>query len=155
MAAKNTSGISSLNQLEETLETYLVDQAPFQIPKGGKEFIVMIAPWLVIIFGLMSLPAILTLIGIGNVMGPLTMSYGFHSVGSAWWISTLLFAVAVILEVLALPGLFARTMQGWRLVFYAQLVSIVSNLVVWNILGAIIGGVVGMYILFQVREMYK
>lgn len=154
MATNNTSNFSSINQLEETLETYLVDKAPFQIPQGGKDFIVMVAPWLIIITALMALPAIMALIGLGGMMGPWTMNYRF-GFGSGWWISTVILAISVVFELVALPGLFARTMQGWRYVFYAQLVSIVSSLVVWNIGGAIIGGIIGLYILFQVKEMYK
>ena len=88
------------------------------------------------------------------MLSPMMMGVTY-AMGPIWWVSTALLAVAVILEAMAIPGLMARTMQGWRYMFYAQLVSLVSTLVTGNILGVIISGVIGLYILFQVKEMYK
>jgi hypothetical protein len=57
--------------------------------------------------------------------------------------------------VLALPGLFARKMSGWTLMFYAQIVSAVSSILAGSILGGLIGALISLYILFQVRVLYK
>ncbi len=149
---KNVS--SNLSSLESILESYLVDKAPFQLPANAKDLIVTLAPWLIIIFSFMSLPVILSLIGINNMTGSWMMRYGY-GIGSTWWIATLLLAVAVVLQLLGIKGLFARTMQGWKYVFYAQLVSIVSSILYGNIIGALIGGLLGLYILFQVKELYS
>lgn len=145
---------SNLNALETTLEEYLVDKAPFQIPTNIKEVIVSFAPWVIIITSILSVPAILSLIGVNNMMGPWMMRYGY-GIGSTWWMGTLFLAIAVGLQLLGLNGLFARTMQGWKYVFYAQLASLVSTILYGNIPGALIGGLIGFYILFQVKEMYK
>lgn len=154
MATKNSSGMSTLNELETTLETYLVDKAPFQLPKDVKEIIVKIAPILVIIFVVLSIPAIIALFGLSAMLSPMMMGVTY-TMGPIWWVSTALIAVSVVLEALSIPGLMARTMQGWKYVFYSQLVSLVATLVTGNILGAIISGLIGLYILFQVKEMYK
>jgi len=48
-------------------------------------------------------------------------------------------------------------MSGWTLLFYARIVSFVYALVssLWALIPAIIGLVIGLYLLFQVRSLYK
>jgi hypothetical protein len=59
------------------------------------------------------------------------------------------------LIVASLPGLFARKMSGWKLAFYARLASIVYGLLSYAIIGAIVGGLISLYVLFQIREKYS
>lgn len=143
-----------VKELEKTLEPYFTSKAPFQIPKDIKELLVKLAPYLVIIFVVLSLPAIFALFGLSALLTPFMMGVSY-TMGPLWWVSTALIAVSVVLEALAIPGLFARTMQGWRYVFYAQLVSILASVLQMNLIGAIISALIGFYILFQVKEMYK
>lgn len=143
-----------VKELEKTLEPYFTNKAPFQIPKDIKELLVKLAPYLVIIFVVLSLPAIFALFGLSALLTPFMMGVSY-TMGPLWWVSTALIAVSVVLEALAIPGLFARTMQGWRYVFYAQLVSILASVLQMNLIGAIISALIGFYILFQVKEMYK
>jgi hypothetical protein len=56
---------------------------------------------------------------------------------------------------MAIPGLFARKATGWRFMYWAQLVGVVSNLASLNIMGAIIGAIIGFYFLFQIKSHYK
>lgn len=157
MATQKNDMSSNLSSLEATLEEYLVDKAPFQLPKNIKELIVSFAPWLIIIFLVLSLPAVFSIIGFSSMMGPYMMGgmmrYGYHF-GPLWWVSMALIVVSVVFEALAIKGLFAKTMQGWKYVFYAQLISIVAMLFQGNLPGAVLGGLIGLYILFQVKEMY-
>ena len=46
-------------------------------------------------------------------------------------------------------------MSAWRLIFYSQLIGIVFSLLSGSILGALVGGVIGLYILFQIRPLYE
>jgi hypothetical protein len=46
-------------------------------------------------------------------------------------------------------------MSGWTLMFYAQVVSVLAQLLSYAFLGAIIGGLISFYILFQVRSKYN
>jgi len=55
----------------------------------------------------------------------------------------------------ALPGLFARKMSGWTLLFYSQLVGIVHSLLTGNIISGLLTALIGLYILFQVRPLYR
>jgi hypothetical protein len=62
--------------------------------------------------------------------------------------------VEIVLDVAALPGLFARRMSGWRLIFYARIVAIADSLLRGAVASAIVWGIVSLYILFQVRALY-
>ena len=133
------------------LDYYLVKKAPFQIPDGGREAIVKFGPWVVVVLLVITLPALLLVLGIGTALVP------FAGVGYAtgFGVAALGLIIQVALEVMALPGLFARKLSGWRLMFYAALVGIVTSLLSGSIVGAILGGLIGLYILFQVRGLYR
>ena len=133
------------------LDFYLVKKAPFQLPDGAKEVIVKYGPWITIVLLVIALPPLLFLLGIGSILVP------FGGVGYARSFGlAMLFLIAELgLMVMALPGLFARKMSGWRLLFYSQLASIVYSLLSGSIVGAVIGGLIGLYILFQIRLLYS
>jgi hypothetical protein len=63
--------------------------------------------------------------------------------------------IEIALTLMALPGLFARKTSGWTLLLYARLVSIVANLLAGAIVSALVVGVISLYVLFQVRPLYK
>jgi hypothetical protein len=133
-----------------TLDEYLVQKAPFQIPDGGKEFIVKYGPWISIVLMVLWLPLLLVALGIGAILVP----FAGPAYAGGFGIATLFLLVQIGLMVMALPGLFARKKSAWTLMFYAQLVGIVFSLLSGSIIGALIGGLIGLYILFQIRVKY-
>lgn len=149
---------SSLGKLEDTFNEWFVTKAPFQLPKGLKEFIVAVAPWVTLVVMVLTLPLVLFALGLGAIVAPFAflggpaygVTYGFN-----YTLSMIVLAVVVVLELLALPGLFKRSIKAWRLVYWAMLVSFISSLVSFNIISGIISAVIGLYFLFQVREYYK
>lgn len=148
------------NQLETILDEYMVKKAPFALPTEVKEFIVKVAPYLIILFAIMSLPLILGAIGLTAVLSPFAMmggyGYGYGGWGFSMIVSLATAAISLIMEVMAVPGLFKQTKASWKLVFYASIVSLIGGiLTVHGIFGAIIGAIIGWYILFQVKDMYK
>jgi len=145
---------STLLQLETTLDEYFVKKAPFQLPTSVKEIIVNFGPWITLVMLILTLPILLFALGLGAILSP----FGFMSgVGAGvGGLVGILFSVAtLILEVMALPGLFKRLKSAWTLLFYVQLLSLLSSLVRFDLGEVIIGGLIGFYILFQVREYYK
>ncbi|MFA9262608.1 MAG: hypothetical protein ACEQSB_04615 [Undibacterium sp.] len=140
-------------QVEAFLDEYMVTKAPFQIPMNGKEILVKIAPYLVIIGAVLFALSLPALLGLGALTAGLGMMGG--SWGYTVLVSLIAGAVSVVLELKALSGLFKRTQASWRLVYYATLVSFVGSVLSFNFIGAVIGGVIGWYILFQVKELYK
>ncbi len=149
---------ANLKQLEETLEVYFVKKAPFTLPDNIKELIVKFAPYLVILGLILGIPAVLAVLGLGALVSPFTafmgpaymVSYSFNYV-----LSMIVFIGVLVLEALAVPGLFSRQRKAWEYLFYASLISLVSGLLGGNIVSTIIGALIGWYILFQVKEYYK
>jgi hypothetical protein len=70
-------------------------------------------------------------------------------------LGSILSLVTFVLEGLAIPGLFARKMSGWNMLFYANAVNVVSSLIVGDIVGAVLGFVISFYFLFQVKSYYS
>ncbi|OGK31005.1 hypothetical protein A3A93_06345 [Candidatus Roizmanbacteria bacterium RIFCSPLOWO2_01_FULL_38_12] len=149
MAEKSNGG---LGRLENTLKKYFVDKAPFQIPDDIKEIIVKFGPWVILVLMILSLPVIFAALGLTAVLSPFAMMSGYQGM---WFVPMILNVIVIVLELIALPGLFKRTITGWRYAYYATLVSIVASLASYQILGAIISGLIGFYVLFQVKEKYK
>ena len=154
MTNKSSDLKTSLFKLEETLDLYLIKKAPFQIPGNIKELIVKFGPYLTLIGVVISLPMILVALGLGTVLAPLGLMSG-AGVGLTGIVGTVVLTVCLVLEAMALPGLFKRLRKGWNLMFYATLVNALYNLVTFNLGGLIIGTLVSLYILFQIKELYK
>lgn len=138
------------------LEYYLVTKAPFALPQGVKEWIVKYGPWIDVILLILFLPAILLALGLSAAFLPFAMMGGVAGFGLA----SIILIVQLVLMVAALPGLFARKMSGWNLLFYSIVVNLVYGLVssfsyLGSILGTIISTIISLYILFQVRSLYK
>ncbi len=146
----------SLQKLEETLELYFVKKAPFQLPSEVKDAIVKFGPWVLLILMVLSLPVIIAALGLTAVFAPVTTGYGMMSGRNVFsFIPLILTVLSLVFNVIALPGLFNKTMKGWKNAFYAQLLSIASSLLSLQVGGAIISALIGFYILFQVKDRYK
>ena len=127
------------------------------MPKGLKEFIVKAAPYLVIlgiiVVGL-SLLAILPLVlGTSSYMAVAPMMYNAGAT-TQLWIGLIFSAAVLVLNIMALPGLFKRTHKSWDLIFYGQLLGLVHMLLSMSLVGLVINAIIGFYVLFQVRPYY-
>ncbi|NTW15474.1 MAG: chromate transporter [Candidatus Moranbacteria bacterium] len=155
---KKTEGTASsdmkgvLAQLEAILDEYMVKKAPFAIPQNGKDLIVKVAPYLVIVMAIIAVPALLAGLGLSALLAPFALLGGHY--GVAAFISFVFAAISLVLDLLAIPGLFARSARGWRLSYYATLVGLVGNILSFNVIGGLVGAIIGWYILFQVKDMY-
>lgn len=143
---------SVLGQLETLIDGY-VKKAP-KLPGNVKEIIVKLSPYFTILGVVFAVPAIFALIGLSAAVTPLMMyagaGWGFRSI-----LSMVIMILMVLLEIVAVPGLFARKRSAWNLLFYISLINAVSSLVSMNLIGLVIGTAIEWYILFQVRDMYK
>ena len=148
---------SAFNQLETVFDEYLGQKAPL-LPDNIKEVIVSIAPYLSIICIVISLPAILAILGIGAMLGPFSTLMGasyMMSYGIMYYIGVAAIIVSAVLNGLAINGLFKHSLSAWRLMYYSSLISFVASVLQGSVLGAFIGGLISLYILFQVKSKYK
>lgn len=153
MATTSGDYKSYLNQLENVLDEYLVKKAP-SLPKGLADFIVAVLPYLTIIFLVMALPLILALIGISAFVMPFSLATGLGT-GFNYIAGIVVTILTVILEVMALPGLFRREKKSWTLLYYVALIGGVNSILSLNLWGLVIGTGISLYILFQIKSYYK
>lgn len=141
-----------LSQLEEQLDLYLVQKAP-ELPDNIKNILVIVIPWLVIIGIVVSIPAILAAFGISAVLAPayvFTQSFGLFAI-----LSTVVSIVGLVFNAMAIPGLLRKDRKGWTYSFYATLIGILSGLIAGSFVSALLGGLIGLYLLFQIKEKYR
>ena len=165
--------MSQVKQLEKTLNDFFTKSTP-ALPKGGKEFIVRIAPWLTLIVGILSLLSTWTIYRWASTTNALTdyanelsRAYGGTGVVAERWTLTLYLALALLLVtgiiyLMAFSPLRNFSKKGWDLLFYALLINVVYGVVVafttygsfGNLIGSLIGSAIGAYFLFQIRDYY-
>lgn len=144
-----------MDGLIQTLDLYLVKKAP-ALPKSFKELIVKFAPWLEIIGAVFTLPAIFSILGFNAMMyGTPYGGYVAARTGFNFSLAMFFLLASFALMLLAIPGLFKRSKMGWNYVFYAVLLNAVYSLLNMNLFNLIIGSLISLYLLFQVRSYYK
>jgi hypothetical protein len=154
MTDKQTPITEHVNTLEKEIEKIVLSKSIPALPDNVKEIIVKLAPWFAAISMIMLLPLILAAFGISALALPFSYLGGM-GMGFGYTLN-LIFAFGMIaLELIALPGLFKRKESAWRLMFYSTLLSLVQQLFRFDIGGLIIGGAIGLYILFQVKSKYN
>lgn len=142
---------SYLSEFEALCQTYFIDKAPV-LPDGVKEFLVKVAPYLAIIEVVFGGLGLLTLLGLGSFM---SMSYwGLGIYDFRFFVGVIGTVISLILSAMAIQGLFHRKRSAWNLMFYAAIVQALENLLTLNIFGLVIGTVISLYILFQIRSHY-
>jgi|APSaa5957512622_1039677.scaffolds.fasta_scaffold136077_2 hypothetical protein len=153
MAKKAKAKKLDLASLETTLEDVFVGKAP-ALPKNIKEVIVTYGPWVILISLIASIPSLLALLGLGTVTMPFGywggMRYARH-----FGTSTIFLFAITLLNAIALPGLFKRQKQAWKLLFYSSLVAFIQNLLSLNLGSLVIGSALSWYILFQIKSSFN
>jgi len=139
-----------LKELDAIFEDLFLKKAP-PLSKNAKEWVVKIAPWLALVFGLMVLSGLLTVSGFGIITAPLWI-FSRHS--TFYLISTIIGIAQAVLELIAVPHLFKRTKRGWELLYWSNLLGVLSGIIHISVFSLIFVAV-SLYFLYQVREYYK
>ncbi len=137
----------------KTMETWF-SKLP-ALPANVREVLVKIAPWVALIFGILGIVASIAATGVLAVLSPMVALGGGLGVAAGGVIGGLLALVGSVLMVMAYPGLRDHKMAGWRWSFWSETVSVVASLIALNLVGAVVGGLIGYYILFQIKSYYK
>lgn len=157
MADKKFDFSSLLSQIEDTLDLYLVKKAP-ELPKTIKDLVVVLTPWFTLLGVLFSIPLVFVAFGLSALLAPFSFLTGPVSAinyGVGYLFSMIILGLALVFDVLSLPGLFNRKIKGWTFLFWATLVGFVSSLFSFNIFGGLIGALISLYFLFQIKSYYK
>lgn len=135
----------------------LFQKAP-HLPASAKQTLVDIAPWLALISGILGIVGVLS----ASTFVSMMLSFAFITSGvlpMLFAIGMLVALLASVLDLLAYKPLTEKKKLGWNYVFYGVLltgVSFVLNAIAGQgMLGSLVGLVVGLWILFEVRDEYK
>ena len=148
--------MNSLKQLTKTLDENYAKLPAF--PKGVNEFIVSVAPWLALIFGLLAIVSGLGAFGLLTALSPVAMVAGAGRFAFTGLLAAVLLVVQGAIELWAFPSLKKRKVKGWDLMFYSLLLSVVASVIslsVGSVVGAVVGALIGYYFLYQVKSYYK
>jgi len=140
-----------LGDVEHKLEQFFA-KTPFHIPEPWRHNIAKISPWITLIVMILTLPLILGALGLSIISAPVIEASG-HSYGAWFWIGWVIILISLVIEAIALPKLFKLDIRGWRLVFWANLLMVLFHIVDFSITG-LIGDVIGLYILFEIKNQY-
>ena len=144
------SAEKGLAQLEKMLDLYLKKKAP-ALPKKWKSLIVDFAPWLNIILMVIAIPAVLAVFGITGTIA----AYWGVRLGLMYYISLAFLGLTLVIRGMAIPGLLAKNIKGWRLLYYSTFLDFVYSLLSGGVVGPVISVIIALYLLFQIREYYK
>lgn len=151
--SQNTVG-SYVNQIESKLEEVFTGKKIPALPDNVKEILVKLNPWFALFMMITLLPLLLAALGLSAVLLPISFIGGFQTgIGGTLG---LIFGIAmIIIELMAIPGLFKRQAKAWKLMFYVTLLSALQNILSFNLGGLIIGGAISCYFLFQIKSKYN
>lgn len=123
-----------------------------ELPKGGKDAIVTITPWLALIFGVLGVITALVGLGIFTFLAPIAMVSGATGAGTGF-VVVLFGLVSSALLLAAFPGTKAKKMQGWKLLYYSEVVGLIANIISLALAGVLFT-LIGFYFLYQIRSYY-
>jgi amino acid transporter len=165
--------MAQLDKLETKLDEVLDKKAPFKLPESSRKSLAGALWWLSLIGGLLQLYAAWNLWDnwhfvdkVADTFNTYAEAYGIdtgYDLGFGFYLALITLAVSGALLLLAAPGLKAMKKSGWNLVFYSLLVNLVYGVValftdygdLGSFIGALIGSVIGGYLLFQVRSHFN
>ncbi len=146
-----------------------------QLPENGRKTLASWAPWLSLVFGVLSLLSAWWLYdwaGATNKLvdyaNELSRAYGVTEAVSTSrftvtvWLAIAVMAVEGVIYLLAFPKLKDRLKSGWDLLFLGALINVVYGVVVAftnyggvsSLFGTLIGTAIGLYFLFQIRSHF-
>lgn len=125
------------------------------LPAGGREFLVTVAPWFSLIFGVLSVVGSLSAFGLGAMYSPV-IAAGISPV--FLMIIGVVGLVQGLLMILAFPSLRKKQIKGWNLLFLSEILSLASSVVSLNVVSivwAVVITLIFFYLLFQIKPSYR
>lgn len=132
----------------------LFDKAYSLLPQFSsdvKEVVVKILPYIALVFGLLlAFASIMEILGTPFIS---ILAFGKSTLIQTLLLTNVLGIVQGILMVSAFTGLRKRNKRGWKLIFWSQILWIISSLISFSI--TLILGFLFLYPLLKVRSEYK
>ncbi len=167
--------MSQLSGLEDKLNKALVTDAPFQLPEDSKKWLVKYLPIINLVLGVFTLWSALAIWRWANAVdkaasyvNELTKAFGSAPIDDVsrfsvfLWLSLIMLAATGVLYIVAYPALKEKKKSGWNLLFYGALLNALYGVLVLfsdygdisRLIGSVLGSIIGLYFLFQIRSHY-
>ena len=114
------------------------------LPKGARDFLYSVTPWIALIFGILTVLGSLSAFGLSAVFSPFAQYAGGTGFAAGLMIASVLGIVQGVLMVASFPGLRKGQLRGWSLLFWAEVIGIVSSAVLISVAG-VLGGQTFLY----------
>lgn len=136
--------------LENELEPIFLGKFP-PFPENVKEFMVRYGPYFLLVSAVFTLFALLAAFGIGTA----AVAFGtiYRGVFNMY-LGLTLATIIMVMYLMAFSPLRARKRAGWNLLYYALLINLASSLLQFALFSFIVGGIIGFWVLFQIRDKY-
>ncbi len=143
------------------------------LPASAKKMLVQWWPYVTLVAGVLQLLSAWWLYDWGtkvnkvaDVLNGYTSAFGVTStvekLNIFYWISLILLVVNGVIFIMAYPGLKARKIAGWNLMFMGALLNAVYGVFsalnnrggAGSLISSLIGTIIGLYFLFQVKDQF-
>ncbi len=136
-----------LDSIEKKIEIFF-SQFP-SLPENILNLIVTYGPYLVLVSGVLGLVSLLSLLNLGfQPIFLMTPSFKIN-----YYLSLVFSIVISIIFLLSFKPLLKKQFKGWRLIFYALLLSLLPSIIMFSI-GNLIVSTIAFYLLFQIKKYY-
>lgn len=162
-----------MRPVENKLDELLVKKAPYQLPPNAKKSLVGAMPYLALVGGVLALLGAWGVYQVAawanswlSVANDLSATYGYGvgytaAYGPLLWVSLLLLLAEAVAMFVAFSPLKAHKKRGWDLLFWVSLLNLAYAVVyliarpdIMQFVFSLLGSVIGLYLLFQVRSSY-
>jgi hypothetical protein len=153
---KGGENMNYLNDLAKTLDKSYAKLPA--LPKGARDFISQMSPWLALIFGVLAILAGITAFNSISFFSSLAVIAGASGFAFSAILSMIILVIEGVIELMAYSPLKAGKVKGWNLLYYGLILSLVSSIVYLNvssIISSLIGALIGYYFLYQIKSYYK
>lgn len=120
------------------------------LSSNWRERLVRVAPWFALIFGILGVMASIAIFGLSSAATVGNAQSGYYVV-----VTALSGIISSVLLLVAFSKLRTREYQGWRFLLLSYTVSILSSVLTLDLVGAVLGFVIGFYFLFEIKSYYK
>jgi hypothetical protein len=142
----------SVNDYMEMMEEWFMKLPA--LPKNAREGLVNVTPWVALVFGVLGVLASLAGLGLLTAFSPLiALSSGLAGAAGSV-VGAVLGLVSSALLLAAFPGTKVHKMQGWKMLFWSEAVSVLAAVLSFSV-GGVLVSLLAFYLLFQIKSYYK
>jgi hypothetical protein len=156
-SAPKSGNMMGLNAIIEKIEkafSALFAKAP-AMPKEAKDSLVQFIPWITLIFTIILIPTLIAIFRYSSITSRIAYEFGVGYGTFDVVLAVVIFLPSLVLQGLSVPGLLNKSKsKGWNLLFLGVLIGSIYSIVTLNVL-ALVGDLIFVYVLFQIRESYN